>query len=161
MQRMNNKNKINRSSPFSFQDPSQTQHQDPTMQSTSNSPPWPGGGELGNPVMVVDLYLRVSTDRQAKEGDSLEEQETELKKFCDYRGFKINNILIEEGRSGKNTNRPEYQTLLADIRARKVNAVVVKKIDRLSRSLLDFEADAPHRSSLVDLQLNSRPSVRS
>ena len=30
----------------------------------------------------VDLYIRVSTDKQAKEGDSLEEQENELKKFC-------------------------------------------------------------------------------
>ena len=36
---------------------------------------------------IVGLYIRVSTDRQAKEGDSLEEQESELKKFCDYRNF--------------------------------------------------------------------------
>jgi len=41
---------------------------------------------------VVDLYIRVSTDRQAKEGDSLEEQECELKKFCDYRNFQIHKI---------------------------------------------------------------------
>ena len=89
--------------------------------------------------LVVDLYIRVSTDRQAKEGDSLEEQESELKKFCDYRNFKIHQILIERGKSGGNTNRPEYKKLVADIEAKKIDAVVVKKLDRLSRSLLDFE----------------------
>lgn len=88
---------------------------------------------------VVDLYIRVSTDRQAKEGDSLEEQESELRKFCDYRGFRIHKVFIERGKSGGNTNRPEYQKLLKDIEAQKINAVVVKKLDRLSRSLLDFE----------------------
>jgi site-specific DNA recombinase len=90
-------------------------------------------------TLIVDLYIRVSTDRQAKEGDSLEEQESELKKFCDYRGFQIHRVLIERGKSGGNTNRPEYRRLVADIEAGKINAVVVKKLDRLSRSLLDFE----------------------
>ncbi len=89
--------------------------------------------------LTVDLYIRVSTDRQAKEGDSLEEQESELKKFCDYRNFKIHQVLIEKGKSGGNTNRPEYKKLVEDIEAKKINAVVVKKLDRLSRSLLDFE----------------------
>jgi site-specific DNA recombinase len=88
---------------------------------------------------VVDLYIRVSTDRQAKEGDSLEEQESELKKFCDYRNFQIHKIYIEKGKSGGNTNRPEYKKLVKDIEVGKIDAVVVKKLDRLSRSLLDFE----------------------
>ena len=94
---------------------------------------------MTDPQLTVDLYIRVSTDRQAKEGDSLEEQEAELKKFCDYRNFKIHRILIERGKSGGNTNRPEYKKLVADIESKKINAVVVKKLDRLSRSLLDFE----------------------
>jgi len=81
----------------------------------------------------------VSTDRQAKEGHSLEEQESELKKFCDYRNFHIHHTYIERGKSGGNTNRPEYQKLVADIESKKINAIVVKKLDRLSRSLLDFE----------------------
>ena len=88
----------------------------------------------------VDLYIRVSTERQANEGDSLDEQENELRKFCDYRGYKIHHVFIERGKSGGNTNRPEYQRLVKDILAKKVNAVVVKKLDRLSRSLLDFES---------------------
>ncbi|MFC1771512.1 recombinase family protein [Candidatus Margulisiibacteriota bacterium] len=88
---------------------------------------------------VVDLYLRVSTDRQVREGDSLEEQENELKKFCEFRGFHIHQIYIEKGKSGGNTNRPEYQKLIKDVEAKKIDAVIVKKLDRLSRSLLDFE----------------------
>ncbi len=87
----------------------------------------------------VSLYIRVSTGRQASEGDSLEEQEKELKKFCEYKNYLIHKIHIERGRSAKDTNRPEYQNLLSDVQAKRINAVVVKKLDRLSRSLLDFE----------------------
>ena len=90
-------------------------------------------------LFKVALYIRVSTERQANEGDSLEEQENELKKFCDFRQFAIHQTYIERGKSGGNTNRPEYQKLVKDIQERKINAVVVKKLDRLSRSLLDFE----------------------
>lgn len=95
--------------------------------------------DFNHEKLTVDLYIRVSTDRQANEGDSLEEQESELRKFCDYRGYTIHNILIDKGKSGGNTNRPEYQKLITHVKAKKINAVVVKKLDRLSRSLLDFE----------------------
>jgi len=49
-----------------------------TTRLTVPSPPPPPGGELRNEVIRVGLYVRVSTDLQAKEGDSLEEQEKEL-----------------------------------------------------------------------------------
>ena len=90
-------------------------------------------------VFNVALYIRVSTERQANEGDSLEEQESELRKYCDFRKFNIHKLYIERGKSGGNTNRPEYQKLVKDIQNRKINAVIVKKLDRLSRSLMDFE----------------------
>ena len=107
---------------------------------TVQSPPPPLGGDIAAETVVVGLYLRVSTDRQANEGDSLDEQEKELRKYCDYRKFRIHKLYIERGKSGGNTNRPEYQVLIRDIEAKKINAVVVKKLDRLSRSLLDFES---------------------
>ncbi len=56
-------------------------------------------------IFKVALYIRVSTERQANEGDSLEEQETELKKYCDFRQFSIHQIYIERGKSGGNTKR--------------------------------------------------------
>ena len=92
-----------------------------------------------NQPLKAALYIRVSTAQQV-EGDSLEEQESELRKFCDFRQFQIHQIYIEKGRSGKNTQRPEYQKLLKDIEAKKIQTVIVKKLDRLSRSLLDFES---------------------
>ena len=55
---------------------------------TVQSPPPPLGGDITAETVVVGLYLRVSTDRQANEGDSLEEQESELRKYCDYRNFR-------------------------------------------------------------------------
>jgi len=110
-----------------------------TTRKTAPSPPPPLGGELKEAPFRVGLYLRVSTDRQATEGDSLEEQETELRKYCDYRRFAIHKLYIERGKSGGNTNRPEYQALIKDIEAGRLNAIVVKKLDRLSRSLMDFE----------------------
>jgi len=88
---------------------------------------------------AVGLYMRVSTDRQAQEGDSLEEQESELRKYCDYHTLTIRKVYIERGKSGGNTNRPEYQKMIRDIEAHTIDTVVVKKLDRLSRSLLDFE----------------------
>ncbi len=90
-------------------------------------------------TLWVNAYIRVSTDYQANEGDSLEEQEAEIRRYCDLKRFKIHQLYIERGKSAGNTNRPEYQKLLADVREKKIQAVVVKKIDRLSRSLFDFE----------------------
>ena len=107
---------------------------------------WPGSGDVSQNLgyesqpLKAALYIRVSTDRQAEEGDSLEEQESELKKYCEFRKFHIKNIYIERGKSGGNTKRPEYQKLIKDMQAQRINTVVVKKLDRLSRSLLDFEA---------------------
>ena len=64
---------------------------------------------MPNPFKV-SLYIRVSTDKQANEGDSLDEQEKELKKFCEFKGYLIHRVHIEPGRSAKNTKRPEYQS---------------------------------------------------
>ena len=85
------------------------------------------GGEVASEPIVVGLYLPVSTDRHANESDSLEEQERELRKCCDYRDFKIHKLYIERGKFGGNTNRPEYKALIRDIEAKKINAVIVKK----------------------------------
>ncbi|NDC82586.1 hypothetical protein EB093_02840 [bacterium] len=98
------------------------------------------GGERSDETFRVGLYVRVSTDRQAVEGESLDEQETELRKYCNYKNYRIHKVYVEAGKSGGTVNRPEYQKLLVDLKSGKLNAIVVKKLDRLSRSLLDFEA---------------------
>lgn len=47
-------------------------------------------------------------------------------------------VYIDKGFSGKNTNRPQFQKLMEDVRSGKIEKIVVYKLDRLSRSLLDF-----------------------
>jgi site-specific DNA recombinase len=87
----------------------------------------------------VGIYLRVSTGRQAEDGDSLDEQSTRLRAYCTGRGWNQVAEYREEGWSAKNTNRPQIKRLLSDVKIGNINTVVVKKIDRLTRSLADFE----------------------
>ncbi len=89
------------------------------------------------------LYLRVSTDLQAntKEG-SLMEQERRLRANIDSRpraeNWSVVDVYCEKGKSGKNMERPELQRLLVDIQSDRINCVIITKLDRLTRSLLDF-----------------------
>lgn len=85
------------------------------------------------------IYIRVSTPEQAREGESLDEQITTIEKFCEFKNFNHRRVYREEGKSAKDTNRPEFQKLLFDIESGRVNTVIVKKIDRFSRSIIDFE----------------------
>lgn len=85
------------------------------------------------------LYVRVSTVNQAEEGESLDEQVRTLENYCRYRKWEELTIYREEGFSGKNLKRPVFQRMMADIGKGSVNTVIVKKVDRLSRSIIDFE----------------------
>ena len=88
--------------------------------------------------MKVDIYTRVSTAEQAKSGYSLPEQRELLKKYCDLNGLYVNVIHEDAGYSGsKSENRPGLQSLLDDVRFHRIEAVVVWKLDRLSRSQKD------------------------
>lgn len=83
------------------------------------------------------LYCRVSTDRQAEEGYSIEAQQESLVHFCKSRKIKNYKFYIDAGWSGSNLNRPEIQGLICDITEKKIDSVVVFKLDRLSRSQKD------------------------
>lgn len=87
----------------------------------------------------VGIYCRVSTQDQAREGFSLEEQEERLKALCNYKGYEIVDTYIDPGISGKNTNRPEYQRMMSDIKNKRINRIVCMKLDRLTRSIIDLE----------------------
>ena len=79
------------------------------------------------------IYARQSVDR--KDSISIESQID----FCKYelKGGSCR-VFKDKGYSGKNTDRPEFQKLLGEIRKSKVRRVVVYKLDRISRSILDF-----------------------
>ncbi len=82
-------------------------------------------------------YIRVSTDEQAKNGDSIPSQKRILEAFAVVKGFDDFVIYVDDGYSGKNLNRPKIQQLLEECKTGEIDAVIVWKLDRLSRSLRD------------------------
>lgn len=58
---------------------------------------------------IVDIYTRVSTEDQAREGFSLAEQEERLRKLCEYKDYEIHKVYVEAGISEKQGNvRPQF-----------------------------------------------------
>ena len=84
----------------------------------------------------VACYVRVSTENQI-ENYSIEEQIDRLKAYCKAKDYSIYKMYTDGGYSGGNINRPALQQLIADIEHGRVDAVVVYKLDRLSRSQKD------------------------
>ena len=101
--------------------------------------------EGGNVVMneerkVAGIYIRVSTEDQAREGFSLGEQEEKLKQLCEYKDYKIYKVYKDAGISAKDMeHRPAFQQMLEDMRAEKINYIVAYKLDRVTRSVRDLE----------------------
>lgn len=88
--------------------------------------------------MAVGIYIRVSTQEQASEGHSIESQKDRLASYCEIQGWKDYRFYIEEGLSGKSTNRPKLQLLMEHIEQRKINTLLVYRLDRLTRSVIDL-----------------------
>jgi DNA invertase Pin-like site-specific DNA recombinase len=82
-------------------------------------------------------YIRVSTDEQAKEGVSLENQEQKIRDYCKLKDFEIIEIVQDAGISAKNLRRPGAQKVLEMARNTMIDAVVVYKLDRMFRSTVD------------------------
>jgi len=89
--------------------------------------------------METGIYVRVSTEEQAKEGYSIRAQEQKLKDYARVKDWQIYDVYIDEGISGKNISaRPEINRLITDIQNGAVKNVLVFKIDRLTRSTSDL-----------------------
>ena len=86
---------------------------------------------------MVALYPRVSTQEQALNGYSIDEQTERLKNYCKAMGWDAYKVYTDAGYSGGTTDRPALQRMIADIKAGKIDKVIVYKLDRLSRSQLD------------------------
>ena len=86
------------------------------------------------------LYMRVSTEDQAREGFSLPEQKARLEAFCKFKGYEIIDYYTDAGISAKTGNhRPEFERLKNDIKAKRINTIVALKLDRITRSIYDWE----------------------
>ena len=86
--------------------------------------------------MKVALYARVSTEQQI-ENYSIPLQKERIKAFCTSKGWNEVNEYIDAGYSGSHLNRPALEQLQKDIKNKKVNVVIVYRLDRLSRSQHD------------------------
>jgi site-specific DNA recombinase len=83
-------------------------------------------------------YIRVSTETQAERGLSLDAQSSRIKSQVRALGMKLSEIIADKGISGKSLSRPGVEQLLNAIKGGKIGAIVVWKLDRLTRSVRDL-----------------------
>lgn len=88
--------------------------------------------------MRIATYRRVSTEMQADEGFSLEAQKSRLQSYIDSQGWRLVEDYVDEGFSAKNTERPALKRLMEDIKKDKFDVVLVYRLDRLVRSVVDL-----------------------
>ena len=89
---------------------------------------------------LCGLYLRVSTEDQAREGFSLPEQKERLETFCKFKDYEIVDYYEDAGISAKTGNfRPEFERLKEDIKSKRINTIIALKLDRITRSIFDWE----------------------
>ena len=88
----------------------------------------------------VAIYVRVSTEEQAKEGISLSAQIARCQAFCKARDWEVFKIYTDAGVSAGSMKRPALKDLLTNAEQRKFDVLLVYKIDRFSRNLKDLIA---------------------
>lgn len=89
--------------------------------------------------MRVAAYIRVSTDKQAEEGYSIAAQRERLKAYAYSQGWEIVQFYVDEGVSAKDMKRPELQRMIKDMKNKLFDIVLVHKLDRLTRSVIDLD----------------------
>ena len=96
--------------------------------------------ELGAKVDCTALYIRVSTEKQADEGFSLDAQESRLRAYCDAQQWTVcaDHIYVDAGISGKSTDREQFQAMMQAAKDGSVKRIVTMKLDRLARNTKDF-----------------------
>lgn len=87
--------------------------------------------------MRAAIYCRVSTDEQARHGFSLEAQQEACMGYIKSFGHDLFKLYVDDGYSAKNMNRPELQNMLEDIRNKRIDIIILWRLDRLTRKALD------------------------
>ncbi|MBA7490761.1 hypothetical protein ES702_01304 [subsurface metagenome] len=83
-------------------------------------------------------YIRVSTEEQEREGISLEDQEDKIRKYANLHNLELMEVIRDGGKSGGDLNREGIQRVIALCKSRSINHLIVYKMDRLTRRLLDL-----------------------
>ncbi len=105
--------------------------------------------------MIAIGYARVSTDRQAEYGVSLDAQEAKIRAMATVQGAELFEVIVDGGDSAKSLNRPGLQRLMELVSSGKVQGVIVAKLDRLTRSVKDLcrllELFEKHKVALISV----------
>lgn len=88
--------------------------------------------------MRAVIYVRVSTQEQASEGVSLDNQIEKIKAYCYARSWSVVDLISDEGYSGKSLNRPGVLKIIGKAKQKEFDVVVTYKLDRLTRSVRDL-----------------------
>jgi DNA invertase Pin-like site-specific DNA recombinase len=88
--------------------------------------------------MRVVGYIRVSTDEQATNGKSLDAQRCKLQAYASLYDLELIDVIVDAGASGKSLDRAGLQQALARLRKREADGLLIPKLDRLSRSVKDW-----------------------
>lgn len=111
-------------------------------------------------------YLRVSTDKQADKGISLEAQEEKARAYAGLYDLDLSEIIIDAGESAKTLDRPGLQRALSMLKTGKADALLVVKLDRLTRSVVDLgklidTVFAPGKAALLSVgeQIDTRTAA--
>lgn len=88
--------------------------------------------------MTTLVYIRVSTDKQATEGDSLEAQREKAAAYATLYGLTVVEVIVDAGESAKTLDRPGLTRALEMLRDGAAGALLVCKLDRLTRSVRDL-----------------------
>ena len=95
---------------------------------------------MDNERKIAGVYIRVSTEDQAREGFSLGEQEEKLLALCKFKDLEVYKVYKDAGISAKDMeHRPQFQEMLKDMKDGKINYIVAYKLDRITRSVRDLE----------------------
>jgi DNA invertase Pin-like site-specific DNA recombinase len=90
--------------------------------------------------MRVLGYCRVSTEEQGNSGAGLAAQRAAIGAECERRGWQLVDTIEDRGYSAKDLRRPGIRAALDELKRGDAQGLVVAKLDRLSRSMLDFTA---------------------
>lgn len=88
--------------------------------------------------MKCIVYVRVSTDEQAKHGFSIAAQIEKLEAYCISQGWELVDKYIDEGYSAKDLQRPAFEKMMDKLKQGNIDVLLVYRLDRLTRSVMDL-----------------------
>lgn len=90
-------------------------------------------------LLRVALYIRVSTDKQVKDGDSMRDQLATGQKYIDdHENMILVDTYIDDGISGQKLKRDDFQRLIDDVRAGRIDLIIFTRLDRWFRNLRHY-----------------------